>query len=433
MPPASCKLSSRRTTFSISQKPYSWNWDVLATWARSLSAINKTLSWKAPQRQAFLRRLFDFLTPDILLLSLSLHPTAGTVLPGDTKGACAPLSSFYASLLSHKRLKSSKNDVLCLPNLAWTAQAWTESWAAGVLLGGLLPHLTLYPADSLPGQLLHQFLQSIRQCLQATLEYEGAVDVHAGAEPPPPPTSNLHLLFQTVSLQKLCSPLLLFAVGRVASCKAGYELLTSLGLTDAVFQLLQRSTLAGVYRPVEVQINLNRRTLLLTKILLASSNFASNEGLGQRLLVTAFRYGTEVTKSIPSEYCSGSGDPTVLAIVNENSGDHPASGAAGDSEKCRLLHLPLLLLTPEAGLTGHRVFASVLSSSAIFIRFATSSPLASNLVYWMLSAWRQVTIYLQIFIILRIHVGEHMFSAIHQRASTMQGQKWSVIVILVLN
>uniref|UniRef100_A0A183SQU3 RICTOR_V domain-containing protein n=1 Tax=Schistocephalus solidus TaxID=70667 RepID=A0A183SQU3_SCHSO len=497
--PASSKISYRRLTFAVSQKPYSWNWDVLATWARSLCAVNKPLSWKTPLRQAslerpygpdatsssargsvytvrssdlssftvvnaglcawkiseglsFLRRLFDFLTPDILLLSLPIHTIASTAsslstpLPGNTQSTGSPLSPFYASLLHHKRSKNLTNDIVCIPNLAWTFQSWTEAWAAGILLGGLLQHLSLYPADSLPGQLLRQFLQSIHQCLLATLTFEEQMDVHAGVTAGTP-VSNLHHLFQPVALKIFCSPLLLFAVGRFSSCEAGYELLTSMGLTEAIFQLLEQPTTSGVHRPLEVKINLNRQTLLLLKILLASSSFASNEGFGQRLLASAFRYGTESVRlfavkfirlilrmglradpeicisfllrslldssnpvveeaidvleeacevggsnlQVINEYCNGSGDPAVLMMVTKKFGDHMTSGAAMGIEKCRLLNLPLLLLTPEAGLAGHRIFASLLSTPSVFHRFLEfpSIPPASNLVYWMLSAWRQ--------------------------------------------
>uniref|UniRef100_A0A0X3P594 Rapamycin-insensitive companion of mTOR n=1 Tax=Schistocephalus solidus TaxID=70667 RepID=A0A0X3P594_SCHSO len=458
--PASSKISYRRLTFAVSQKPYSWNWDVLATWARSLCAVNKPLSWKTPLRQAFLRRLFDFLTPDILLLSLPIHTIASTAsslstpLPGNTQSTGSPLSPFYASLLHHKRSKNLTNDIVCIPNLAWTFQSWTEAWAAGILLGGLLQHLSLYPADSLPGQLLRQFLQSIHQCLLATLTFEEQMDVHAGVTAGTP-VSNLHHLFQPVALKIFCSPLLLFAVGRFSSCEAGYELLTSMGLTEAIFQLLEQPTTSGVHRPLEVKINLNRQTLLLLKILLASSSFASNEGFGQRLLASAFRYGTESVRlfavkfirlilrmglradpeicisfllrslldssnpvveeaidvleeacevggsnlQVINEYCNGSGDPAVLMMVTKKFGDHMTSGAAMGIEKCRLLNLPLLLLTPEAGLAGHRIFASLLSTPSVFHRFLEfpSIPPASNLVYWMLSAWRQVTACLQVY------------------------------------
>ncbi|BHF75669.1 hypothetical protein SprV_0501876500 [Sparganum proliferum] len=296
--PTSSKTSFCRPTFSASQKPYSWNWEVLATWARSLFAINKPLSWKAPLRQSFLRRLFDFLTPDILLLSLPIRTITDTasglsyLRPGDKEGSGTLLSPFYASLLRHKRSKKPTNDAVCMPNLAWTSQSWTEAWAAGVLLGGLLPHLYLYPADSLPGQLLRRFLQSIHQCLLATLAYEGQMGVHAGANSETP-TSCLHLLFQPAHLKNFCSPLLLFALGRLSSCEAGYELLSSMGLTEAVFQVLERPAAPNIHRPIEVQTTLNRQTLLLSKILLASSSFTSKEGFGQRLLFTVFRYGTQ--------------------------------------------------------------------------------------------------------------------------------------------
>nr|VZI22481.1 unnamed protein product [Spirometra erinaceieuropaei] len=454
--PRSSKTSSRRTTFSVSQKPYSWNWEVLATWARSVFAINKPLSWKAPLRQSFLRRLFDFLTPDILLLSLPIHTITDTasslsyLLPGHKEGSGTLLSPFYASLLRHKRAKNPTNDAVCMPNLAWTSQSWTEAWAAGVLLGGLLPHLYLYPADSLPGQLLRRFLQSIHQCLLATLAYEGQIGVHAGGNSDTP-ISYLHLLFQPAHLKNFCSPLLLFALGQLSSCEAGYELLSSMGLTETVFQVLERPAAPNIPRPIEVQTSLNRQTLLLSKILLASSSFTSKEGFGQRLLFTVFRYGTQSVRlfavkfirlllrmglpvdpnicislllrslfdssifvmeeaidvleeacemggpnlKVISDYCNGSGDPAVLMTVAKNLGDHLASDAAGDVVKCRHLDLPLLLLTPEAGLAGHRILASLLSMPSVFNRLlhfppsAPPVPSASNLVHWMLSAWRQ--------------------------------------------
>ncbi|VUZ43209.1 unnamed protein product [Hymenolepis diminuta] len=268
--------------------PYEWDWESLASWGRRLSSSGSVLfSWNDQTSQNFLTRLMDFITPNIDVITLPMdiaYPSGSSPLypillkpSGNSQEDSFPLSPAYVRLLNRRTISNTISpSTSVLQNLSWTNRNWSQSWAAAILISGLLPHLSLYPQNSFPGSLLRRFLAAVRTCLVAATTPSSS-----------PVISCAHLLFQPSHLREHCSSFLLLGLGRLLSCETGSTLLHSMDIPDLLITL-------SVGQPIRDPQSLKqpdsltavrKQRLLCAKFLLSSMNYTGS-GFGRSLLAT---------------------------------------------------------------------------------------------------------------------------------------------------
>lgn len=229
----------------------------------------------------------DFITPNIDVITLPMdiaYPSGSSPLypillkpSGNSQEDSFPLSPAYVRLLNRRTISNTISpSTSVLQNLSWTNRNWSQSWAAAILVSGLLPHLSLYPQNSFPGSLLRRFLVAIRTCLVAATTPSSS-----------PVISCTHLLFQPSHLREHCSSFLLLGLGRLLSCETGSTLLHSMDIPDLLITL-------SVGQPVRDPQSLKqpdsltamrKQRLLCAKFLLSSMNYTGS-GFGRSLLAT---------------------------------------------------------------------------------------------------------------------------------------------------